>query len=77
MRNAWIPPWPQKGKGVPLLLIPEYSVINKGQRVPDRPKTAHTLKKYIDVKRHLEMTIKGQHFPQVLPRCSSASPPFY
>ena len=29
------------GKGVPLLLIPEYSEINKGQRVPDRSKTAH------------------------------------
>ena len=28
------------GKGVPLLLIPEYSGINKGQRVPDRSKTA-------------------------------------
>ena len=29
------------GKGVPLLLIPEYLGINKGQRVPDRSKTAH------------------------------------
>ena len=29
------------GKGVPLLLIPEYSGINKGQRVPGRSKTAH------------------------------------
>ena len=29
------------GKGMPLLLIPEYSEINKGQRVPDRSKTAH------------------------------------
>ena len=29
------------GKGVPLLLIPEYSGINKGQRIPDRSKTAH------------------------------------
>ena len=28
-------------KGVPLLLIPEYSGINKGQRVPERLKTAH------------------------------------
>ena len=28
-------------KGMPLLLIPEYSAINKGQRVPDRAKTAH------------------------------------
>ena len=27
-------------KGVPLLLIPEYSGINKDQRVPDRSKTA-------------------------------------
>ena len=29
------------GKGMPLLLIPEYLGINKGQRVPDRSKTAH------------------------------------
>ena len=28
-------------KGMPLLLIPEYSAVNKGQRVPDRAKTAH------------------------------------
>ena len=28
-------------KGMPLLLIPEYSGINKGQRIPDRSKTAH------------------------------------
>ena len=28
-------------KCVPFLLIPEYSGINKGQRVPDRSKTAH------------------------------------
>ena len=29
------------GKGVPLVLIPEYSGINKDQRIPDRSKTAH------------------------------------
>ena len=29
------------GRGLPLLLIPEYSGINKEQRIPDRPKTAH------------------------------------
>ena len=29
-------------KALPLLLIPEYSGINKGQRVPDRSKTAHS-----------------------------------
>ena len=29
------------GKGLPLLLAPEYSGINKGQRVHDRSKTAH------------------------------------
>ena len=28
-------------KGVPLLLIPEYSGINNDQRIPDRSKTAH------------------------------------
>ena len=28
-------------KGVPLLLIPEYSGINKNQRSPGRSKTAH------------------------------------
>ena len=38
MRNAWIP---QPRKGMPLLLIPEYSGINKGQRVPERSETAH------------------------------------
>ena len=32
---------PGKVKGVPLLLITEYSGINKGQRVPDRSKTAY------------------------------------
>ena len=29
------------GKGVPLLLIPEYSGINKDQRIPGRSKAAH------------------------------------
>ena len=29
------------GKGMPLLLIPEYSGISEGQRVPDRSKAAH------------------------------------
>ena len=29
------------GRGLPLLLIPEYSRINKEQRIPDRSKTAH------------------------------------
>ena len=29
------------GKGLPLLLILEYSGINKEQRIPDRSKTAH------------------------------------
>ena len=29
------------GKGMPLLLTPEYSGMNKGLRVPDRSKTAH------------------------------------
>ena len=28
-------------RGLPLLLIPEYSGINKEQRIPDRCKTAH------------------------------------
>ena len=28
------------GRGLPLLLIPEYSGINKEQRIPDRCKTA-------------------------------------
>ena len=28
-------------RGFPLLLIPEYSEINKEQRIPDRSKTAH------------------------------------
>jgi len=29
-------------RGLPLLLISEYSGINKEQRIPDRSKTAHT-----------------------------------
>ena len=29
------------GEGMPRLLIPEYSGINKDQRIPDRSKTAH------------------------------------
>ena len=29
------------GRGLPLFLIPEYSGINKEQRIPDRAKTAH------------------------------------
>ena len=29
------------GRGLPLLLISEYSGINKEQRIPDRSKTAH------------------------------------
>ena len=29
------------GRGLPLLLIHEYSGINKEQRIPDRSKTAH------------------------------------
>jgi len=28
-------------RGLPLLLIPEYSGINKEQRIPDRSKAAH------------------------------------
>ena len=31
----------ERGKGVPLFLIPEYSGINKDQRISDRSKTAH------------------------------------
>ena len=30
------------GKGLPLLLIPEYSGINKEQRIPDRSRRAHS-----------------------------------
>ena len=29
------------GRGLPILLIPEYSGINKEQRIPDRSKTAY------------------------------------
>ena len=39
MKN--MPGFLSPGKGVPLLLIPEYSGIKKGQRIPDRSKTAH------------------------------------
>ena len=31
----------ERGRGLPLLLSPEYSGINKEQRIPDRSKTAH------------------------------------
>ena len=34
---GFLSPW----KGLPFLLIPEYSGINKEQRIPDRSKTAH------------------------------------
>ena len=36
-----MPGFPSPGKGMPLLLIHEYSGINKGQRFPDRFVTAH------------------------------------
>ena len=36
-----IPGFLSPGRGLPLLLIPEYSGINKEQRIPDRSKTAH------------------------------------
>ena len=42
MRNAWIPqPQERRERREPLLLIPKYSGINKGQRDPDRSKTPH------------------------------------
>jgi len=34
---GFLSPW----RGLPLLLIPKYSGINKEQRIPDRSKTAH------------------------------------
>ena len=36
-----MPGFLSSGRGLPLLLIPEYSGINKEQRIPDRSKTAH------------------------------------
>ena len=36
-----IPGFLSPRRGLPLLLIPEYSRINKEQRIPDRSKTAH------------------------------------
>ena len=52
-------------KGVPLLLIPEYSGINKGQTVPNRSKTAH--RKPL-VKRFLtgNQTKPGKEYPREL-----------
>ena len=35
-----MPGFLSSGKGVPLLLIPEYLGINKDQKIPDRSKTA-------------------------------------
>ena len=51
------------GKGMPLLLIPEYSGINKGQRFPDRSKTAHRkppVKCFLTKKQHLEPDMEQQ-----------------
>ena len=36
-----IPGFLSPGRGLPLLLIPEYTGINKELRIPDRSKTAH------------------------------------
>ena len=36
-----MPGFPSPGRGLPPLLLPEYSGINKEQRIPDRSKTAH------------------------------------
>ena len=36
-----MPGFLSQGRGLPLLLIPEYSGINKEQRIPDRAKAAH------------------------------------
>jgi len=36
-----IPGFLSPQRGLPLLLIPEYSGINKERRIPDRSKTAH------------------------------------
>ena len=36
-----MPAFLSPGRGLPLLLISEYSGINKEKRIPDRSKTAH------------------------------------
>ena len=57
------------GKGVPLLLIPEYSGINKGQRVPDRSKTAHRkplVKCFLTVHK-----VNAMAFPVIMYGCDS------
>ena len=49
-------------RGLPLLLIPEYSGINKEQRIPDRPKAA-------DRKPPVKcfLTLKHQWFSRLTP----------
>ena len=41
MLTKEMPGFLSPGRGLPLLLIPEYSGINKEQRIPDISKTAH------------------------------------
>ena len=68
------------GKGVPLFLIPEHLGINKGQKVPDRSKTAH--RKPL-VKCFLTRVVSSAYLrlliflPAILiPACASFSPAF-
>ena len=71
-----MPGFPSPGKGVPLLLIPEYSGINKGQRVPDRSKTAHRkplVKCFLTIIRG----VKAEQNPTLTPPffCHTGKPP--
>ena len=64
-----MPGFLSSGRGLPLLLIPEYSGINKEQRIPDRSKTAH---RKPPVKCFLTMLkLKSQYFDQLMRRADS------
>ena len=53
------------GRDLPLLLIPEYSGINKAQRIPERSKTAHRK----PVKCFLTLVFKSTHSTHPLSLC--------
>ena len=54
------------GRDLPLLLIPEYSGINKAQRIPERSKTAH---RKPPVKCFLTLVFKSTHSTHPLSLC--------
>ena len=56
-------------RGLPLLLIPEYSGMNKEQRIPDRSKTAHRkppVKCFLTLVKN-NLSFKKMNFPPQIP----------